>query len=298
MNRRDWLLGSGAAALGLGLAGFPVGWAAAQSAKKRRVLFFTKSAGYEHAVIKRENGELSLAEGILVDLGKKHGFDVTATKDGTVFTPERLAEYDAYFFYTTGDLTTEGTDKNPPMSVEGKAALLKAVEDGKGFLGSHCASDTFHLGERGVEQPIDQRDPYIRMLGGEFVIHGRQQEARIEVADNAFPATKGMSDFTLTDEWYALKNFAPNLHVLLVQGTSGMDGPMYHRPAYPETWAHRHGEGRVFYTSMGHRDDVWTNPLFHNVLLGALSWAVGNVEADVTPNIESITPGARELPPA
>ena len=30
-----------------------------------------------------------------------------------------------------------------------------------------------------------------------------------------------------------------------------------------------HGKGRVFYTSMGHREDVWDNPLFQNLLLGA-----------------------------
>ena len=120
----------------------------------------------------------------------------------------------------------------------------------------------------------------------------------MEVVDDAFPATKGMQDFAITDEWYALKNFAPDSHVLLVQQTAGMEGKMYHRPPYPGTWARRHGKGRVFYTSMGHREDVWTNSHFQQFLLGALAWATGNVEADVTPNFESVTPGARELPPA
>jgi hypothetical protein len=298
MKRRNLLLGGCAAALGLGLKGFPTGWAADSSSKKRRVLFFTKSSGYEHAVVKREGDALALAERVLTDLGARHGFDVVATKDGSVFTPAGLDAYDAVFFYTTGDLTTAGTDKNPPMSPDGKAALFEAISNGKGFLGSHCATDTFHSpGEGRAEQPIDERDPYIQMIGGEFIVHGKQQESRIEVADNAFPATKGLNDYTLLDEWYALKNFAPDLHVLLVQQTQGMEGAMYHRPAYPATWARRHGKGRVFYTSMGHRDDVWTNPLFQQVLLGAISWATGNVEADVTPNLDSVTPGARELPP-
>ena len=57
-----------------------------------------------------------------------------------------------------------------------------------------------------------------------------------------------------------------------------------------------HGQGRVFYTSMGHREEVWENPIFQLLLLGAFSWATGQVEADVTPNISTVTPKANELP--
>ena len=74
-------------------------------------------------------------------------------------------------------------------------------------------------------------------------------------------------------------------------------GPDYQRPPFPETWARKHGKGRVFYTSLAHLEDVWTNPLFHEILLGALSWATGNVEADVTPNVKEVTPQADTLPP-
>jgi hypothetical protein len=49
---------------------------------------------------------------------------------------------------------------------------------------------------------------------------------------------------------------------------------------------------------MGHREDVWTNPTFSQILLGGLNWAMGNVEADIAPNIEKATPGAHEMPPA
>jgi type 1 glutamine amidotransferase len=85
--------------------------------------------------------------------------------------------------------------------------------------------------------------------------------------------------------------------VLLVQETAGMKGADYQRPPFPATWARRHGRGRVFYTSMGHREDVWTNPVFQSVLVGGISWACRNVRADVTPNIRSVTPRAMEMPP-
>ena len=93
-----------------------------------------------------------------------------------------------------------------------------------------------------------------------------------------------------------MKDFADNLHVLLVQDTSGMTGEPYARPNYPSTWARMYGKGRVFYTNMGHRDDVWNSALFQSVLTGGINWAVGRVDADVTPNIDQVTPQASVLP--
>jgi type 1 glutamine amidotransferase len=299
MNRREMLVRTGAAAmtLGLGQSAFPLGWTAAADKPKRRLLMYTKSEGYEHDVVKRKNGQLSLAETIVTDLGKKHGFEVNATKDGRVFINEDLTKYDAFVFETQGDLSKEGLDKQPPMPPEGKQALLKAIENGKGFVGFHCASDTFHSpGRRDQNQPPDKIDPYIAMLGGEFIVHGRQQKAGMQVVDKNFPGAKNLSDFELNEEWYALKNFSPDLHVILVQETKGMVDDMYQRPNFPATWARKHHNGRVFYTSMGHRDDVWKNPIFQDLLLGAISWVTGNVDADATPNLEKSAPQASELP--
>jgi hypothetical protein len=187
------------------------------------VLFFTKSAEYEHDVVRRDSGRLSAAATTLIQLGAAHGFDVTASKDGTVFDTD-LGQYDAFLFYTTGDVTRPGEDQQPPMSPRGKAALLSAIAAGKGFVGIHCASDTFHsAGERYQHQNI--RDPYIDMLGGEFVSHGEQQQARIRVVDARFPGLQTLAEaFVLYEEWYALKNFAPDLHVLLAIDTAGMHG--------------------------------------------------------------------------
>lgn len=42
---------------------------------------------------------------------------------------------------------------------------------------------------------------------------------------------------------------------------------------------------------------MWTQPVFQQMLVGALAWVVGNVEADITPNIRQVTPRAWELPP-
>jgi type 1 glutamine amidotransferase len=92
-----------------------------------------------------------------------------------------------------------------------------------------------------------------------------------------------------------MKDFAENLHVILAQDTAGMEGAMYQRPPFPATWARTHGKGRVFYCSMGHREDVWTNPAFQQILLGGIAWALGNAEADIKPNVAQVTPKAEQL---
>jgi hypothetical protein len=136
------------------------------------------------------------------------------------------------------------------------------------------------------------------MIGGEFAGHGAQQEVTLTIADPNFPGAKafGSDEFKITDEWYAIKNIADDLHVIYVQNTEGMQGPMYQRPNYPETWARMHGKGRVFYTSMGHREDVWENVKYQQLLLNALLWATGQVEADVASNIAKVTPDYKQLP--
>jgi hypothetical protein len=257
------------------------------AAAPKKILYFTKSAGFEHSVVKRDGGQLSHSEKLLVELGQRSGFDVTPSKDGRVFDGQH-AQYDAFVFYTSGDVTTVGTDGAPAMTAAGKRALLDAVSAGKGFLGIHAATDSFRGAGDGR-----QVDPYIAMIGGEFVSHGEQQTARMTVVNPRFPGLEQLgSGFELHEEWYALRNFAPDLHVLLIHETEGMRGDMYARPPFPATWARRHGDGRVFYTSLGHREDVWTHPTFEQILTGALRWVTGQAEVDIPPNMTQVTPGA------
>src|SRR5690242_15159634 len=93
VDRRTFLVGTSAAAASA-LAPLPLAWAADAAAPKRRLLFFTKSSGFEHSAIKRKSPDkLSHAEQVVTDLGAKHNFDVNCTKDGRIFTPENLAVF-------------------------------------------------------------------------------------------------------------------------------------------------------------------------------------------------------------
>jgi uncharacterized protein len=298
MNRRQWLQRSGLAALLLGTARLPEGWTAADASKSRRLLMYTRSVGFQHSVVQRKGGKLSLAERLVTELGKKHNIEVVCEKDGRVFESDAFPKFDGFLFETQGDLTSEKCqDGSPPMSRAGKKALLDAVASGKGFVGCHCASDTFHSkGGQWQNQERDKVDPYIAMVGGEFIRHGQQQKAWMRVLDADFPGIKGQKDFEINEEWYSLKNFAPDLHVILVQDTEGMKNFDYDRPKYPATWARMHHKGRVFYTSMGHREDVWENKIMQTLLTGALAWTLGRVEAEVKPNLQTAAPKASELP--
>src|SRR3954451_10463686 len=142
LNRRQMLFATGAALLGAPAMRRVL--AADTKGSPKKVLFYTKSSGFQHSVITRKDGKLSLAERILTEVGKEHGFEVVASKDGRLFDPDKIDQWDAFAFETTGDLTTAGTDRQPPMSAEGKRAFLDAIRGGKGFIGIHCATDTFH----------------------------------------------------------------------------------------------------------------------------------------------------------
>ena len=277
------------------------------SAAPLRVLYFTKSSGWEHSAIKRVDGKPSYSENVLAGLAAKNDLAITFSKDGSLFSPEYLANFDVIMFYTSGDLLAVGTDGQPAMTEAGKQALFDAVAGGKGFVAVHSASDTFHTNEHGggnnpVREPRfvnygDKSDPYIRFLGGEFIQHGPQQVAKARVIDPAFPGFKDVgAALEVQEEWYSLKDFAPDDHVLLVMDTAGMKGSQYDRPSYPLAWARNVGKGRVWFNAMGHREDVWDNPKYQAILIGGIEWAGGRVKAELKPNLAEIAPGASTLP--
>lgn len=284
MQRRQALQSLGALMLG----GRTV-WAAPTSGQRRpRLLFFSRSVLFEHSVVRREGQSLSLAEKLFSEMAGRAGLDVECTKDGAVFDGD-LDQYAAVVSYTCGrpaDLMKPGgKDGSPPLSERGWKKLDAAVRGGKPFVAVHPGA--WLLPEA---------------TGADCLGHGSQQVARIQVAAPRFPGLNGLGEsFSLLEEWFSLIRFAADLHVILVQDCAGMnkDKPIdrrcYDRPPFPATWARMYGRGRVFYTSLGHREDVWTSTLFQQLLLGGLSWALGRLDADITPNMNQVAPRANEF---
>jgi type 1 glutamine amidotransferase len=221
----------------------------------RKVLYLTYSAGFKHEV-------LPLSEQILKQIGERSGaFEVTATQDCSVLSREGLRPYDAVVFYTTGEL---------PISDAQKAAFLDFVRSGKGFVGIHSATDTFY-----------KWPEYGELIGGYFDQHPWHQEVSINVEDQRNPATQHLGKtFKITDEIYQFRNFSRSrVHVLLSLDANSVDlnKPAVHRTDrdFALAWWRNYGKGRVFYTALGHRSEVWEDKRYQQHLLGALRWAIG-----------------------
>ena len=172
-------------------------------------------------------------------------------------TPSGLTGVDAVFFAnTTGNL-----------GIPDLQAFLDWIASGKGFLGAHSASDTYH------EAPS-----YLAMLGGEFVTHGAIVEAEVRVSDPANPAVAHLAPtFRLSDEWYRFQLAGPSRTVLLKFDRNPPDGlgTAGEVVDLPLAWQKAHGSGRVFYTALGHRQETWNDARFRKHLLEAIRWAVG-----------------------
>ena len=260
-----------------------------------RVLFLSKSSGFQHSAIKRTDGHPSHVDTVLAQIGAERGFAVTSTKDAGLINSGQLANFDVVMFYTTGDLTQRGGtgegffrgDGNPPMSADGVSDLIAWIEAGGGFVGFHPATDTFH-GED------DEVTPYIGMIGGEFLHHGAQFEGIVRVADPEHPTMANVEDsWKIMDEWYLYKNVAQDeLHVLALMdpGEERSKQEVYDIAPYPIVWCRELGDGRVFHNAMGHREDVWSHEMFQTWVGDTIEWAAGKGEAAAAPNWGDVVP--------
>jgi len=248
--------------------------AQAQNAPARvgRILMVTQSAGFRHGSVTRRDGNPAPAEVALSQLGVSSGvFRVETTQDvARDFTRERLDAHDIVFFYTTGDL---------PIPRETLEYFLNdwVKQPGKGFVGTHSATDTFK-----------EYAPYYDMIGGTFDGHpwGAGSRVTISVHDQNHPASKPWgAEFSIQDEIYQFRHWAPqNVRVLMSLNMARCE---LKRPRHvPIAWVKEYGRGKVFYLSLGHREDVWTNEKYQASLLGGINWILGNEPGDATPNPE------------
>lgn len=221
---------------------------------RERILYFTYSAGYRHDVI-------PLSKVILTQLGSHSGvFEVTATEDTSEFSTENLERYAAVIFYTSGEL---------PMSDAQKRALLDFVRSGRGFLGVHSATDTFYTWP-----------DYLDLVGGYFNGHPWHQAVKIEVVDPGDPLVAFLGNsLQVEDEIYQISDFDyRGSRVLLRLDPSSVDlgktGVHQRFYGWPLTWTRFYGEGRVFYSALGHEPSVWRDARYQRILTNAILWSM------------------------
>jgi type 1 glutamine amidotransferase len=261
---------------------------AQQPPARKKLLFLTHAGLYKHT-------SLGPAEKAVIELGKNGGFDVTTVEgykqeaeklDFSFFTPEYLAGFDGLMMMTNGNL---------PMTDAQKKALLDFVRSGKGFIGAHCASLTFYnypeFGEMvggyyrrsvlqnriGVLKVEDPNHPATKMLGGSWPVVDEFYHFGTAPWDAARP--KDNID-VLFGNHIPMGFTRDRVHVLLSLDTTktNIEGmpDVVKGGDYPQAWTREYGKGRSFYTSLGHRDDIWSNdPVFRAHINGGIRWALG-----------------------
>jgi len=268
---------------------------AAQAAPKK-LLVVTTTTGFRHASIptlKKMLSELAQQSGeFTVDfidqppgLPKKLKADATpeekkAFDDAEAkwndslktvllrLSPDNLKNYDGVVFAsTTGDLP-----------IPDQQGFLDWIKAGHAFIGIHAASDTFH-GWPG----------YLDMLGGEFKHHGVQTNVVCLNQDPQNPATASLpAAWNISqEEIYQFKNYdGAKVHELLIMDKHPETGEAGH---FAVSWCKNYGDGRVFYTSLGHREDiidpdpdlkdrknsVEISKAYRAHVLGGIEWALG-----------------------
>jgi type 1 glutamine amidotransferase len=265
------------------------------TAQAQRILYLTKSQGFEHEAVKRDGDKPGFSERVIKQLADQNGAEFTATKDASLINAENLKNYDLVIFYSTGDLTqpTEGRDE-PPMGPNGLQDLTQWIENGGGFMGYHAATDTFGTPEG--QEPT----PYTKLIGATFAAHWKQFEGTVVAVDEFHPTMLSMpKEFKIHEEWYTFRNFdTQNMHVLalLDPGPERQVQPQYNIPAYPIIWCKTLGKGRIYYNGLGHNETVWNDPVFQASIVDAAQWALGQTPAQAEPNFDKVVP--KEIPSA
>jgi type 1 glutamine amidotransferase len=246
----------------------------------RNILVFSKTAGFRHSSIPIGIRTITL-------MGDKTGaYTVYATEDESFFEPEKLKKFDAVFMLNTTEncFRPKGGTKEEADAREEllKKSLADFVSGGKGLIGIHSATDTY----KGWKE-------YNQMMGGAFVSHPWNEKVPVKVVDPKSPVTAafGGKDFEIADEIYMFRDdtaLATDRKYLLVMDTEKMDKKSADKGkrkdgTYPISWIKAYGKGRCFYCSLGHREEIFWNPLILQHYLAGIQYALGDLEADATP---------------
>lgn len=218
------------------------------AAKKKRILVFSKTAGFHHSSIKA--GVVAIQK-----LGLENKFEVDTTIDAKKFTSKNLKQYAAVVFLnTTGDVLND----------EQQTAFEKYIQSGGGYVGVHAATDTEY-----------QWPWYGKLAGAWFINHPHQQVATLNVVNRNTIATKHLPEiWKRKDEWYNFKDISKDIKVLITIDESSYEGGK-NAPVHPMAWYHDFDGGRSFYTELGHVEESYTDPLYLQHLLGGIQYAMG-----------------------
>jgi uncharacterized protein (TIGR03437 family) len=240
-------------------------------AAPRRILYVTATYGFRHS----DSIDASIT--FFQQLAQETGaFEIDHTEDVSLLTAANLSNYDAVYFFTSGEL---------PLSDQQKTDLLDFVRQGKGFGGSHSATDCNYTWPE-----------YGDLIGGYFDGHPWAQEASVDVEDPQSPlVAHAAPSFRFTEEFYQFRAFSrDNVRVLLTLDTRSVDlsAPGVNRTDgdFALAWIRNYGKGRVFYSAFGHFPESFTKEPVRTMLLQALLWLTGQIDLDASPRSGTSAP--------
>jgi type 1 glutamine amidotransferase len=151
------------------------------------------------------------------------------------------------------------------MSTIGKdelSALTAAVEGGAGLAGFHG----------GMGDSFREAVEYQFMVGGQWVAHpGNVIDYRVDIVSDD-PIVAGIASFDYRSEQYYM-HVDPGNEVLATTTFSGEHAPWTRGVVMPVVWKRRYGEGRVFYSSLGHKAEELCRPQVAAILRRGMAWA-------------------------
>ncbi len=235
----------------------------------KHVLVVSQTKGFEH-------DSVSTAMATIYQMGRESGlWDTMLRTDTELITKKNLERntknldyFDALVFAsTTGELDLDDQQKKDMMS------FIK--DDGKGFVGIHASMDTNY---KWLE--------YGEMIGGWFDQHPWMTfNAPIINEDPDFPAVKHFPhEFIKYDEIYQPKEWSRDkVHVLLSLDPNKLNyenNPRIHRSDhdFAVAWDKMYGKGRVFYSTLGHTEEAWSDPDIRTMYFEAIKWVLGMTE--------------------
>lgn len=211
---------------------------------------------------------------------KRAEFDAAISATLQALSPEAMRKnhIDAVVF-----CNTSGTLPLPDLQ-----GFVDWIHSGGNFIAIHSGSTTFK------DNPV-----FSEMLGGAFDHHGRQVATTLEAGDTQHPANGSIGNTwpIAQEEMYLIKNYKRD-DVRSIWFMRRHPNQPEQLGFFPVAWVRQFGEGRVFYTSLGHRADLWsidpafpdrmnsveTAVRFRKHLLGGIRWVLGLEQGSAAPN--------------
>jgi len=149
------------------------------------------------------------------------------------------------------------------ITPEQEAGLLAAVKSGVGFAGWHG----------GIGDSFRNNPEYQFMVGGQWVAHpGNVIDYTINIVKPSDPIVAGLGDFDMHSEQYYM-HVDPSNEVLATTTFSGERLPWIEGCVMPVVWKRMWGQGRVFFSSVGHVAQDFDVPQAREIVRRGMLWA-------------------------